>query len=480
MKRVLSITASALCAALAIPQPAAAQDNPAARAAREWRQAREPQLLAEYFEFLKIPNVSRDTVNVRHNAEHLLRMMEKRGLKPRLLEVPGASPAVYGEILAPGAAHTYVFYAHYDGQPVNPKDWATPPFEPALRTARLDKGGRVVPLPAPGQRMDPKPRANVKFIFEGEEEIDSPHLDKILAANKELLKADLWLICDGPEHSSGRQTVTFGARGIQKLEITVYGPNRELHSGHYGNWAPNPAMMLAQLLASMKDADGRVLVEHFYDGVVPLGELEKKAIAEAPDNDSNLMREFGLARVDAGGRKLAEMINQPSLNVRGMASAQIGAQAANAIPSTATAAIDLRLVRGVTKEGQVARVTEHIRKQGYYLVNVDPDEKTRLAYPRIAKVAVDAGGYNAVRTKMDLPAAEKLVATARSVRSPVVLQPTSGGSVPLDMIIDILGTNTIQVPAVNYDNNQHSANENVRLQNLWNAIELQAALLMME
>ena len=174
------------------------------------------------------------------------------------------------------------------------------------------------------------------------------------------------------------------------------------------------------------------------------------------------------------------MINQPSLNVRGMASAQIGAQAANAIPSTATAAIDLRLVRGVTKEGQVARVTEHIRKQGYYLVNVDPDEKTRLAYPRIAKVAVDAGGYNAVRTKMDLPAAEKLVATARSVRSPVVLQPTSGGSVPLDMIIDILGTNTIQVPAVNYDNNQHSANENVRLQNLWNAIELQAALLMME
>ena len=260
----------------------------------------------------------------------------------------------------------------------------------------------------------------------------------------------------------------------------MYGPNRELHSGHYGNWAPNPAMMLAQLLASMKDADGRVLVEHFYDGVVPLGELEKKAIAEAPDNDSNLMREFGLARVDAGGRKLAEMINQPSLNVRGMASAQIGAQAANAIPSTATAAIDLRLVRGVTKEGQVARVTEHIRKQGYYLVNVDPDEKTRLAYPRIAKVAVDAGGYNAVRTKMDLPAAEKLVATARSVRSPVVLQPTSGGSVPLDMIIDILGTNTIQVPAVNYDNNQHSANENVRLQNLWNAIELQAALLMME
>ncbi len=502
------------CATVALgvaSPPAAAQDNPAARAARVWREAREPQLIGEYFELLKIPNVSQDKPNVRRNAEHLVQMMAQRGLKPRLLEIPGASPAVYGEILTPGATRTYVFYAHYDGQPVNPKDWATPPFEPVLRTARLDQGGQVVPLLAPGQRLDPawrvyarsasddkaqifamlaaldalnaagvKPRANIKFIFEGEEEIESEHLDRILSANKDSLRGDLWLICDGPEHSSGRQTVTFGARGIQKIDLTVYGPNRELHSGHYGNWAPNPALMLAQLLASMKDADGRVQVEHFYDGVAPLGELEQQAIADAPDNDASLMREMGLARVDGSGRKLAELINQPSLNIRGMASAQIGSQAANVIPATATAALDLRLVRGVTKEGQVTRVIEHIRKQGYHVVTTDPDQNTRLAYPRIAKVAVNPGGYNAVRTPMDLPAAQRLVATARSVRSPVVLQPTSGGSVPLDMIVDVLGTNTVLVPVVNYDNNQHSANENIRLQNLWNGIELQAALLMME
>ena len=98
-----------------------AEDNPVARAAREWRQQREPQLVAQYFEFLRIPNVSRDKANVLRNAEHLVKMMEKRGLKPRLLEVPGVSPAVYGEIVAPGATRTYVFYAHYDGQPVNPK-----------------------------------------------------------------------------------------------------------------------------------------------------------------------------------------------------------------------------------------------------------------------------------------------------------------------------------------------------------------------
>ena len=509
--RILLAGACTTAALASYSAPTAAQDNPAARAAREWRQAREQPLVAEYLEFLSIPNVSRDKVNVRRNAEHLLKMMEKRGLNPRLLEVPGVSPAVYGEILVPGARRTYVFYAHYDGQPATQKDWATAPFEPVLRSARLDRGGQVVPLPAPGQRINPewriyarsaaddksqiftmlaaldalnaagmKPRANLKFFFEGEEEIESEHLDKILAANKDLLKADLWIICDGTEHPSGQQTVTFGARGIQKLEITVYGALRDLHSGHYGNWAPNPAMMLAQLLASMKDADGRVLVESFYDGVLPLGELEKKAIADAPNSDASLMREFGLARVDGSGRRLAEMINLPSLNIRGMASGQTGSQAVNAIPSTATAAIDLRLVRGVTKEGQVARVIAHIRKQGYHVVDADPDEKTRLAHPRIAKVAVEAGGYNAVRAQMDLPAAQKLVAAARSVRSPVVLQPTSGGSVPLDMIIDILGTNTVQVAIANYDNNQHGANENLRMQNLWNGIELQAALLTMD
>jgi len=498
-------------AALTGLSPAQAQDNAAARAAREWRQSHERQILEEYFGFLKIPNVSRDLPNVRRNAVHLMQMMEKRGLKPRLLEIPGASPAVYGEILVPGTAHTYVFYSHYDGQPLDAKEWATPPFEPTLRTARLDRGGQVVPFPAVGQRIDPewriharsssdakapiyslltavdalnaaglKPRANIKFIFEGEEEIESPNFRRILAVNKELLRGDLWFICDGPEDPSGRLTIKFGARGIQKLELTVFGAKRQLHSGHYGNWAPNPALMLAQLLASMKDADGRVLVEHFYDGVVPLSALELRTIAEGASEDAALMKEMGLARVEGGGKKLGELINLPSLNIRGMSSARIGEQASNIIPATAIAAIDLRLVRGVTKEQQAARVIDHIRKQGYYVVNADPDDATRLAHARIAKVIVSADGYNAVRTPMDLPLAQNVLATARTVRSPIAVQPTTGGSVPLDMIIDVLGTRTISVSTVNYDNNQHGNNEDLRLQNLWNSFETHAAMLMMQ
>ena len=498
-----------LLMALAAPPAAEAQENAAAKAAREWRASRERSIIEDYFTLLRIPNVSRDTPNVRRNAEHVLRMMTSRGIKARLLEDPGAPPAVYGEILSPGATHTYVFYAHYDGQPVDPKDWATPPFEPVLRSARLDKGGAVVPLPARGP-IDPewriyarsasddkaqifailsavdalnaagmKPRANIKFLFEGEEELGSPNLYKILSANKDLLKADLWLICDGPEHSSGRQTVTFGARGVQGLEITVYGPREEVHSGHYGNWAPNPAMMLAQLLASMKNAEGRVLIDHFYDGVVALSELERQAIADMPDNDAALMRDLGLARTEGGGKRLAELINQPALNIRGMASAHVGKQAANVIPATATATIDLRLVKGVSHEQQAQRVIEHIRKQGYHVTSSEPDEQTRLKYPRLAKVVVE-GGYDAVRTQLEHPMAQQVAAVVRSVRNPVVLQPTSGGSVPLAMIQDILGTVTIGIPVVNHDNNQHSNNENIRLRNLWNGIETQAALLMME
>jgi acetylornithine deacetylase/succinyl-diaminopimelate desuccinylase-like protein len=486
-------------------------ENAAVSAARSWRSAHERAIVGEYLDFLRVPNVSRDSAGVRRNAALVRDMMERRGLHPRFLEVPGAAPVVYGELPAPGAKHTYVFYAHYDGQPVTPSEWASPPFEPTLRTGRLDRGGKVVTLPQGEAPLDPewriyaraaaddklnvaailnaldalrasglKPRANLKFVFEGEEEIGSEHLADVLQANRDLLRADLWLICDGPQHSSGRQTVMFGARGVQSLEITVFGARRELHSGHYGNWAPNPAMMLARLLASMKDDQGRVTIAHFYDGLVPLGPLERKALAEIPNDEADLKRDFWLSGVEGGGKSLQELINQPSLNVRGLASAHVGEQATNVVPSTATADLDLRLVKGLDHQRQAQRVIDHVAAQGYHVVSADPDQATRMRYPRVAKVVVGEGGYDAVRTPMDLPAAQRVVEVVRSVRAPVVLQPTSGGSVPLAMIETILGTHTIMIPLANYDDAQHSHDENLLLGSFWNAIETQAALLMME
>jgi acetylornithine deacetylase/succinyl-diaminopimelate desuccinylase-like protein len=324
-----------------------------------------------------------------------------------------------------------------------------------------------------------KTKSNIKFVFEGEEEAGSINLGKILAANKNLFSGDMWFICDGPVHQTRRQLLTFGARGNTTVDITVYGARRELHSGHYGNWAPNPAIMLAQLLASMKDENGRVLVDHFYDGIEPLTETEKRAIADAPDFDKELMRELWLGSTENAPKKLVELINQPSLNIRGMGSARIGSGASNVIPGTAIATIDMRLVKGVDHDLTAQRLIEHIRKHGYFVVDHDPNPEERMSHPKVAKVIVHEGGYNAVRTSMDLPISQEIIRTTISARGPTVLFPTSGGSDPRDVIERELKCLTIAIPTANHDDNQHTFNENLRIQNLWDGIELMAALLTM-
>ncbi len=495
--------------ALALAPFAFGQPNAAAAAARAWRQAHERAILTEFTELLALPNVARDEPNIRRNAAAVAALLEKRGVKTRLLEVPGAPPAVFGELPAPGATRTIVFYAHYDGQPVAPAEWTTPPWQPVFRDKPVEQGGRVVQLPASGA-VDPEwrlyarstgddkapiiaiaaaldalkaagiaPKSNLKFVFEGEEEAGSPHLAQIIDQYKNLLASDVWLICDGPVHQSRRPQIVFGARGIADLDITVYGPGHELHSGHYGNWAPNPAMMLARLLASMKDDDGRVLIPHFYDGIEPLSAIEKQAIAEAPDVDRDLMRELALGRVEGGGKKLVELLNLPSLNIRGLSSARTGAQATNVVPATATATIDIRLVKGIGKDEAPRRVIDFIRSQGYFVTGSEPDAQTRMAHPKVARVVVGKAGYNASRTRMDLPVSQLVLRTAESAVGPVVKLPTMGGSVPLFMIEEILHAPTITTPLANHDDNQHSFNENLRIKNLWDGIDLMAAFLTM-
>jgi acetylornithine deacetylase/succinyl-diaminopimelate desuccinylase-like protein len=323
-------------------------------------------------------------------------------------------------------------------------------------------------------------RANIRFVFEGEEEAGSPHLERILAANRDLVHGDVWLVCDGPVDQSGRQTVVFGARGDAHVEITLYGPHRGLHSGHYGNWAPNPAMMLAHLLAGMKEENGHVLIPHFYDGIVPLSATEKKALAAAPVNDSMLMDAFWLGHVESDGVRLLESINQPSLNVNGLSSAQTGAHATNVVPATAVADLDLRLVVGIDWNVQQERVVDYVRSQGYFVIDHDPSKEELTAHPRVAKIIRDTASYNAVRTPMDLPIAKEVIEAVSTARGDVVLLPTMGGSVPLGAMESAAQTRTITVPIANYDDNQHAANENLRLKNLWDGVETMAALLAMK
>jgi acetylornithine deacetylase/succinyl-diaminopimelate desuccinylase-like protein len=479
--------------------------------AREFRIDNGARILTDYAELLSIPNVPSDSAALHLNAVVLSELFAGRGAAMELLEIPGAVPIVTGRLSAAGASRTLGIYVHYDGQPVDESKWPQSPWSPTLYTQAIENGGVAREFPAPGEAIDPQWRlyarssgddkvpfpallaaldalqaahielsTNLLFLFEGEEEIGSPHLADYLERFKEKLEADVWLILDGPLHQSRMPQLVFGVRGVTSLEITVYGASRNLHSGHYGNWSPNPGMMLARLLASMRDEDGDVVIDGFYDSVQPIGKAEREALKTIPDIDEELMRELGLARTEGGGASLSERILIPSLNVRGLASGNVGSLARNVIPMTATAAIDVRLVKGNDPEAMLDLVEEHIRKQGFFIVREDPDQETRLAHERVAKVTRSTAGYIAARTEMDHPIVEPLIrAVEEASGEEPILTPSMGGSLPLYLFNEILEKPVVIVPMANHDDNQHAPNENIRIANLWYGIDLLAAILTM-
>ncbi len=461
-----------------------------AQPVRAWHASHQTQILDEFRALLSIPNVARVDSDMRRNADFITAMYARRGVTLERLGAPGSPDALFGEVKTPGAVRTILFYAHYDGQPVEPSAWTvTQPFSPVIHEGRVwarsasdDKAPIMALAAALDALRDAKVslRSNIKFFFDGEEEAGSPHIGEIIDRHKAKLGADVWLFCDGPVHQSRRQQVVFGARGASSLQVTVYGPVRELHSGHYGNWSPNPAMMLAQLLASMQDEEtGKVLIKDFYKDTEPLSEAEHRAIAAAPNFDAEIRKELGLSRTLGDGQRLDELVNRPALNIQGITSAGVGKEMRNVIPHAATAGIGLRMAKGDDFRRLQDRVIEHIRARGYHVMEQDPDMETRLRYPRICKVT-RASGYNGVRAPMDSEIARKVLAAVESARGEVVRLPILGGSLPIAPIFERLRAPVIIVPIANHDNNQHGHNENIRLENLWDGIETMAALLAME
>lgn len=461
---------------------------------------KQPELLREYMELLALPNLASDAAGIERNAAHIVRMLERRGLSARLLDGEGGPPVVYAELQV-GAPRTVVLYAHYDGQPVEPERWSSPPFAPVLRDGPLGPGARTIdpaslqgpldgewrifarsasddkaPILAIAAALDAlretgaRPAVNLKLFFEGEEEAGSAHLGAVLARNRELLKADAWLLCDGPVHQSRRMQVVFGVRGVTDVEITVYGPARGVHSGHYGNWAPNPAVALAHLVAGLRDTDGRIAVPGFYDDVRDLTSAERQALAGVPDVDAMLRGDLALAASEAGGARLVERIMLPALNLRGLQSGAVGEKAQNAIPTEARASIDFRLVPDQTPRGVRERVEAHLRNQGWSVVHAEPTLDERRSTPKLVRLDW-SGGYPAARTALDLPFSRRLLAlVGEGASEPAVAMPTLGGSVPMLLFVEAFRVPVVILPIVNHDNAQHAPDENLRLQNLWDGI----------
>jgi acetylornithine deacetylase/succinyl-diaminopimelate desuccinylase-like protein len=473
--------------------------------------ANQAAIVGELVRLLSIPNVAADRENIRKNATALQATLARRGFEAQVLETDG-NPLVYGERRVPGATRTLLFYAHYDGQPVNPPDWKQPtPFTPILRDGRLEEGGRELPglatrtsfkaewrLYARSASDDKSPivalcaaldalaaahlapTSNLRVILDGEEEAGSPSLVSAIARYRQRLEADAMLILDGPVHPSEKPTLVFGARGIVTLELTVFGPKVALHSGHYGNWVPNPAMRLAQLLATFKDDNGHVRINGFYDGLTPLTPDEQAMLDAVPDEPARLQRLFGIAGPEDPQLSLQAALQRPSFNVRGLSSAFVGAGARTIVPDRAIAAIDIRLVKETPATTILAKVRAHIEQQGYHLVDADPDDETRAKYAKVVKLTVGAGGTNAYRTSPTLPISMAIAdALTRTLGEPPVRIRTSGGTVPIAPFIDALGLPAISVPIVNFDNNQHGENENLRLGHLTRGITTLAALLRM-
>jgi acetylornithine deacetylase/succinyl-diaminopimelate desuccinylase-like protein len=474
-----------------------------------WVQAHQPAIVKELVDLLRVPNVAADKANIRKNAEHLRRMLSARGFAAELLETAG-NPLVYGDRRSPGATRTLLLYFHYDGQPVEPKAWKqTDPFTPVLRAGRFEQSPddlaaagwpsayqpdwRIyarsasddkAPIVALCAALDAlaatglPPTWNLRVILDGEEEASSPSLVPAIGMHREKLRADLMVILDGPAHSSGRPTIAYGARGIATVDLTVFGPIAGVHSGNYGNWMPNPAQRLASLLASMKDDDGRVLVRGFYDGIVPLAPAERALLDGVPDDGARMLETFGVAAPERAFPRLQEALQQPTLNVRGLTSAHVGAGARTIIPDRATAAIDLRLVKETSAADLIDKLRAHVRAQGFYLADDEPSAELRKTQGKIARLTITGPTTSAFRTSPLDPTARRVAdRLERDFGSPPVQLRTLGGTVPIAPFIEALGFPAILVPTVNFDNNQHEENENLRLGHLFQSIEIIAAIL---
>jgi len=464
------------------------------------------QSLSLYKELLSIPNDAGFPEDIEKNVLWCETNFEARGFSTQRIKTP-AAPLLLAELKQPGATKTVLVYLQIDGQPVDPSRWAQEdPFEPVLKTeneagewttipwerisnyeddwrifarsASDAKGPVAMFLAAVDALKDENksPNFNLKVIMDFEEELGSPNLPEAVTNNAALLSADMLIIFDGPMHRSNKPTLTFGARGIATIGLTTYGPIVPQHSGHFGNYVPNPALRLSKLLASMKDDDGRVTIPGFYDGI-SINEETHAVLKAVPHNDAQLRELLQLGSVDKVGSYYQEALQYPSLNIRGMQSGWINEKARTIIPGWAKAEIDVRLVLETDPERLMGLIRKHIVDQGYFVTEAEPTKEERIAHEKVARFNYKIS-YQSFRTDFNSEVGQWLQRALNNAygEAPIMFR-MSGGSIPISPFVVTLGIPAVTVPTVNRDNNQHSPNENLRLGNYRNGIKTMIAIL---
>ena len=477
-----------------------------AAAINDYREANEADILFDFVDLLSLPNVASNVEDMNRNAEHIAGYLDERGFSTQILNA-GAAPYVFAEMLQPNATETILIYAHFDGQPVQAENWAYPPFEPTLLDGTLQAGGQPIDI-ADVDSFDPEWRlyarsagddkmpivalahvidamkangiplsVNLKLLLDGEEERGSPTAGRLLDEYGHLMDADLLLFCDGPMHQSRRTQLVFGVRGSTTLDITTYGAVRPLHSGHYGNWAPNPVMTLAYLLTSMRDETGRILIDGYYDNVATPTELERAAIADMPNIEESLKNELAVHTPEGDGMRIEELVMLPALNARGLVAGGVGGSGRNVILSTATASLNLRLVPNQQPMRLRELIEAHVAGEGFHVVHEEPGAELLREHAKVARLDWRGMGDAGLRTSLDHPMSRRLISLMKDIAPDLIVTPTMGGTLPLRDFDTKLDTPIIILPLANHDNNQHSENENIRLQNIWDAMAIYGSVL---
>ncbi len=448
--------------------------------------------ITELRDFVAIPNDALNGDAIADNLIWLKKNFNARGFNTTELETEN-HPLFFAALPMEDTKPTILFYMHFDGQSVDPSKWNQEnPYQTVLkkpvddgfetmafealnddidynwrlfgRSTSDDKGPIIMFLNAIDllQKEEIKLPFNVKVILDGEEEKSSKPLPKAVKQYRELLEADFLLIADGPIHSSEKPTVVYGCRGITTLSITTHGPAKPQHSGHYGNYAPNPGFQLAQLLATMKDKEGRVLIKGYYDGI-SLGEPVQNILRSVPDDAMSIAEKLQFKTAEKVGAFYQESLQYPSLNIRGLGSGWIGKKARTIVPESATAELDLRLVPESDGTRLKKLVKDHIIKQGFTVLEDIPSKEERLRYDNIITLT-EGSVTDAFRTNLDNEYGTFLVNTLQKAFNDDVVQiRIMGGTVPIAPFINELKIPAFVVPMVNPDNNQHSPNENLKI-----------------
>lgn len=437
----------------------------------EYIDSNKDRFVSRLLDYLRHPSISAHNIGIGEVAGLLVDMLSRLGLEARTIPTSG-HPIVMGRWERAPGAPTVLLYGHYDVQPADPLEaWISPPFEPTIRDERIyargagdNKGQHFAQILALESHLAVHGRlpCNVVILLEGEEETGSPSIAEFVRAHRELLKADLVVTADGPLHESGRPIITYGVRGLVAFELRARAANRDVHSGNFGGIVPNPIWTLVHLLATMKNADGEITIDGFYDDVTPPTELERAMTARLSLDAEEVKSALGLAKLDdPANRPLADrLMFYPTLTINGFHAGYGGPGSKTVLPHEAIAKCDARLVERQNPDDILGKIEAHVR------IHAPEVEFVRLESTPPSKTPLDARFSEVV---------QRAVHIGQGVEP--LIYPSLGGTLPDYVFTKILGTHSFVVPYANADEANHAPNENIKIECFLKGIRTGAAIL---